>query len=161
MRLATISALLKVRAMSRSLSLLLCTLPTPVPAADGHVLIRHRPATTAQAVPGEGSGSGQARAEAVVALDINRAGAGELEAALDGVGPAKAAAIIAWREQNGPFRTQQDLLAVKGLGPAFLEKNRLRLALPVAPVTSSPTSTPGRLSESPTLLQKSSGIRLD
>lgn len=37
------------------------------------------------------------------------------------IGPATAQRIIAWREQNGPFRSVDDLLAISGIGPATLE----------------------------------------
>ncbi|PTQ90642.1 ComEA family DNA-binding protein [Agitococcus lubricus] len=43
---------------------------------------------------------------------------------LKGIGKAKAAAIIAWREQNGAFTSLADVDEVKGIGAAFLEKNK-------------------------------------
>lgn len=60
-----------------------------------------------------------------VLIDLNRAGATELEA-LPGVGPAIAAEIIADRERNGPFATVDDLLRVRGIGPAKLAAVRDR-----------------------------------
>ena len=54
-------------------------------------------------------------------IDVNHATASELEA-LPGVGPKLAQAIIEDRTTNGPFRTPEDLLRVKGIGPAKLEK---------------------------------------
>ena len=42
---------------------------------------------------------------------------------------AKAKAIVAYRESNGPFTAVDDLLEVKGIGKALLEKNRDRLAI--------------------------------
>ena len=39
-----------------------------------------------------------------------------------GVGAAKAAAIIEYRTQHGNFKTKEDLLQVKGIGPKMLEK---------------------------------------
>jgi len=53
-------------------------------------------------------------------ININRASAAELEA-LPGVGPAIAGRIIAYRTQNGPFRSLSDLDAVKGIGVKKLE----------------------------------------
>lgn len=50
-------------------------------------------------------------------VNLNHASSAELEA-LPGIGPATAAAIIAHRERVGPFRSVDDLLSVKGLGPA-------------------------------------------
>ena len=37
------------------------------------------------------------------------------------IGPATAERIIAWREEHGPFRSLEDLLAISGIGPATLE----------------------------------------
>jgi len=57
-------------------------------------------------------------------VNINTADASVLAAELNGVGAAKAAAIVAYRESNGPFRQLEDLLQVKGVGEKILEKNR-------------------------------------
>ena len=62
-------------------------------------------------------------------VDINSASAEELSTALLGVGPAKAAAIVAYREQHGPFRSPQDLTNVKGIGDSLLEKNQGLISL--------------------------------
>ena len=43
------------------------------------------------------------------------------------IGPAKAEAIVAYREANGPFSSVEDLVLVKGIGGATLEKNRGKL----------------------------------
>lgn len=53
-------------------------------------------------------------------LDVNRATAAELDE-LPGVGPSTAAAIVEHRERNGPFATVDDLLDVRGIGPAKLD----------------------------------------
>ncbi len=66
------------------------------------------------------SGSGQTTAP----IDLNRAGAEELDA-LPGVGPATAAAIVTYRERSGPFASIDDLLKVPGIGPAKVEALRL------------------------------------
>jgi competence protein ComEA len=50
-------------------------------------------------------------------VDLNTATIDQLDR-LPGVGPSTAAAIIAHRQQNGPFRSVDDLAAVKGIGPA-------------------------------------------
>ncbi len=52
-------------------------------------------------------------------LDLNQASAGELDA-LPGIGPVLAARIVAFREQNGPFVSVDQLLEVSGIGPAVL-----------------------------------------
>ena len=54
-------------------------------------------------------------------IDINRAEAWLLET-LDGIGETKAQAIIAYREQNGPFQNINELTKVKGIGVATYEK---------------------------------------
>ena len=41
---------------------------------------------------------------------------------LPGIGPAIAKAIIDYRTQNGPFKTIEDINAVKGIGDALFEK---------------------------------------
>jgi competence protein ComEA len=44
--------------------------------------------------------------------------------AVKGVGEKRAEAIIAFREQNGPFKSVDDLLLVKGVGQAIVDDNR-------------------------------------
>jgi len=56
-------------------------------------------------------------------IDINRASAEEL-VALPGIGPARAAAIIALRDAQGGLRSLDELLDVKGIGPKTLERLR-------------------------------------
>lgn len=57
-------------------------------------------------------------------VDINTADAATLARELNGIGPARAAAIVEFREQNGRFQSADELLLVKGIGPAVLEKNK-------------------------------------
>lgn len=66
------------------------------------------------------------------AVDINSADAGTLAEALNGVGEVRAAAIIEYREENGPFESVGELTEVRGIGSATLEKNRDSLALGAA-----------------------------
>jgi competence protein ComEA len=56
-------------------------------------------------------------------VDVNRASAAELET-LPGIGPALARRIMESRAEDGPFRTADDLLRVRGIGPATLERIR-------------------------------------
>jgi len=60
-------------------------------------------------------------------VDINTAGVELLAAELHGVGEKKAAEIVKYREQNGPFKSIEELTKVKGIGDTILEKNRLRI----------------------------------
>ncbi|HLQ70737.1 MAG TPA: helix-hairpin-helix domain-containing protein, partial [Bacillota bacterium] len=51
---------------------------------------------------------------------INHATQEEIES-LNGIGPSKAQAIIQYREENGPFQKEEDLLDVPGIGEKTLE----------------------------------------
>jgi len=69
-------------------------------------------------------------ATAVVAeqtIDLNSADAQALQQALNGVGAVKAKAIVDYRQEHGPFASVDELLEVKGIGAAILEKNRSKL----------------------------------
>jgi protein Tex len=56
-----------------------------------------------------------------VGVDLNTASA-PLLARVSGVGPGLAEAIVAHRDQNGPFATRKDLLKVARLGPKAFEQ---------------------------------------
>ena len=60
-------------------------------------------------------------------VDINTADAKTLAAELRGVGDTTAAAIVAYRTANGPFKTVDDLRKVKGIGDKILEQNRANI----------------------------------
>ena len=60
-------------------------------------------------------------------VDINSATAEELAFVLNGVGAKKAAAIIAYREKNGPFQDVQELTKVSGIGAKLVENNKANL----------------------------------
>lgn len=60
-------------------------------------------------------------------VNINTASAEALASGMVGIGPAKAQAIVAYRDAHGPFKTVDDLLQIKGIGAATLDKNRDRL----------------------------------
>ena len=61
-------------------------------------------------------------------VSLNSATAAELTA-LPGVGEATAAAIVAHREANGPFTTVEQLMDVRGIGPAKFEAMRAQVGL--------------------------------
>ena len=69
-------------------------------------------------------------------VDINSADAETLAAELDGVGLAKARAIVEYRNQNGAFSSPEDLGNVKGIGPKVLDENRGNIR--VGPGTAEP-----------------------
>lgn len=56
-------------------------------------------------------------------VNINTADAGQLAEELDGVGMAKAEAIIRYRDENGAFATPEELVKVKGIGDRILDAN--------------------------------------
>lgn len=60
-------------------------------------------------------------------VDLNGADAPTLQRELSGIGDAKAKAIVAYRETNGPFASVDELLEVKGIGKAILDRNREKL----------------------------------
>lgn len=61
-------------------------------------------------------------------VNINSASVEQL-ASLNGVGMAKAKAIIEYRNQIGEFKSIEELAMVKGIGKATLEKNKENLTL--------------------------------
>ncbi|AHD13449.1 competence protein ComEA [Pseudomonas sp. FGI182] len=66
----------------------------------------------------------QEHAQQAPRLDLNKADALTLQKELNGIGKAKAEAIVAYREANGPFASVDELLEIKGIGNALLERNR-------------------------------------
>ena len=74
-----------------------------------------------------GRQDGRAAGEGPGALvELNRAGPEEL-ARLPGIGPTRAAAIVAWRGRHGPFRAVGELVGVPGIGPKTVEGLRGRV----------------------------------
>lgn len=74
--------------------------------------------------------AGQAAAPAPGAAGAGTAGAGKVNintadaaglTALPGVGEKTARSIVAWRQDNGPFTSPEQLMEVKGIGPAKFE----------------------------------------
>ncbi|GAB2900270.1 ComEA family DNA-binding protein [Microbulbifer echini] len=62
-------------------------------------------------------------------VNVNSASVTELADKLVGVGETKAQLIIEYREKHGPFTSLDQLLNVKGIGTATLDKNRERIRL--------------------------------
>ena len=89
------------------------TSPTPqFPAAA-----TNRPATQS---PAEASPSETDGAEPAGPVNLNTATQSELET-LPSIGPARARAIIAYREENGPFSAVEEITAVSGIGQGILD----------------------------------------
>ena len=70
---------------------------------------------------GAGGVGGATNGAALQQININLASVVELEQ-LPGVGPATAKAIVAYREKFGAFLKVEDLLKVRGIGPAKLSE---------------------------------------
>ena len=62
-------------------------------------------------------------------ININRASAARIAAAMKGVGLKTASAIVAYRQANGPFKSIDELAEVKGIGMATLRKNERVIVL--------------------------------
>ena len=66
-------------------------------------------------------------AEALPPIKVNEAPAIQLESAL-GLRRSQAAALIAWREKNGKFKSLADLKKVPGIDPEKFEAKKDRIA---------------------------------
>ena len=61
-------------------------------------------------------------------VDINTASIAQL-AELKGIGPAKAEAIVAYRDRSGPFKSVDDLQQVSGIGEKLLATLRPQITV--------------------------------
>ena len=62
-------------------------------------------------------------------VNINTADASALAKALNGIGPAKAKAIVSYRDKNGPFKSVDQLAMVEGITQKLIDKNRADIKL--------------------------------
>jgi competence protein ComEA len=62
-------------------------------------------------------------------VNINTADAAALAKALNGIGPAKAKAIVSYRDKNGPFKSVDQLAMVEGITQKLIDKNRSDIKL--------------------------------
>jgi len=65
---------------------------------------------------------------ALAAVNLNTATKDEL-VALQGIGPAKAQAILDYRNQNGPFRSVDEVRKVRGIGEKLFQQIKPELSL--------------------------------
>jgi len=79
------------------------------------------------ALAGPAWSAGSASTSGIV-VNINTATADELQA-LPGVGESRAAQIVALRKERGAFGKVDELLDVRGIGPAMLERMRPQVVL--------------------------------
>jgi competence protein ComEA len=98
-----------------ALSLVSIIFSAPVLAVDSKAPVSSPPTAPAVAKPTAGAQQD--------VININTADAQTL-AKLNGIGPKKAEAIIAWRKANGAFKTVDQLADVKGIGAKTLDANR-------------------------------------
>src|SRR6187551_1688842 len=75
-------------------------------------------------------------------VNINTADATALAKALNGVGPAKAKAIVSYREKNGPFKTVDQLAMVEGITQKLIDKNRADIKLGAEKAAAQPAAQP-------------------
>jgi competence protein ComEA len=61
-------------------------------------------------------------------ININTATAEEL-AQLNRIGPSYAARIVAFRENNGPFKAPEDVMMVPGIGQKTFDLNKDRISV--------------------------------
>lgn len=80
---------------------------------------------TNQIIIGSAGGSVNAKQEGIL---INQADATELTV-LPGIGPAKAEAIVTFREENGPFKSAEDITKVPGIGEKTVDSFRDRIII--------------------------------
>ena len=62
-------------------------------------------------------------------VNVNTADATALAKALNGIGPAKAKAIVSYRDKNGPFKSVDQLAMVEGITQKLIDKNRADIKL--------------------------------
>ncbi len=61
-------------------------------------------------------------------VQINSATAEQLANTLNGIGLAKAEAIVEYRIKHGPFKNADDLIQVKGIGEGLVKRNQALIA---------------------------------
>lgn len=54
-------------------------------------------------------------------INVNTASVEELQT-ITGIGPAKAEAIVKYRDEHGKFKSKDDLVQVKGIGDRLVDK---------------------------------------
>lgn len=82
------------------------------------------PSTSGGAAMTTSGGAGQTQGK----ININKANESELQT-LPGIGPAKAAAIIEYRNTSGPFKAVEDIKNISGIGDKTFEKLKDSIAV--------------------------------
>lgn len=89
-------------------------------------------------------------------VNVNTADAAAIAAALNGVGASKAEAIVAYRQEHGPFKSAEQLAQVKGIGLKTVEKNIDRIVVGGGAPAAKPATAarPGAAPARPATAQK-------
>ena len=91
--------------------------------ADGSQVVYPGEQVQMENIPGGGTEGPSDPGNAAGLVNLNTADMTALTS-LSGVGPATAEAIVSWRDTHGPFTTVEQLMEVKGIGPAKFEALR-------------------------------------
>jgi len=130
----------------------------PAEVAEGPAGPAGGPASAPPGAPGP------AVAGASATVDLNEAGAAELDA-LPGIGPVLAGRILQHRSAHGPFREPEDLLACRASGRASNERlrPRIRVGRPgrEGPAPRTATGPPASLKPLHSACPRSAGPRAD
>jgi competence protein ComEA len=94
-----------------------------LPLVDGTQIVVPRAGEASASPAPPGVAGGAAAGVASGPIQLNTATTEQLQT-IPGIGPVTAERIIQYREENGPFRSVDDLDAVSGIGPKRLEQLR-------------------------------------
>ena len=85
---------------------------------------------------------------ALAQVNINTATAQELQT-LNGIGPSKAAAIVEYRNANGPFKSPEDIKNVRGIGNGIYQKISSEITVGNGQATRTPAVRPAAQQQQP------------
>lgn len=85
---------------------------------------------------------------AFAAVDINTANQQQLET-VKGIGPAKAKAILEYRQKNGPFKSVDDLTKVPGIKAGTLNKIKAEISVGGKAAAPAPAAKPAAAPAAP------------
>ncbi|WP_275689100.1 ComEA family DNA-binding protein [Eikenella corrodens] len=85
---------------------------------------------------------------ALAQVNINTATAQELQT-LNGIGPAKAAAIVEYRTANGPFKSPEDIKNVRGIGNGIYQKISSEITVGNGQTARTPAARPATQQQQP------------
>jgi len=85
---------------------------------------------------------------ALAQVNINTATAQELQT-LNGIGPAKATAIVEYRTANGPFKSPEDIKNVRGIGNGIYQKISSEITVGNGQTARTPAARPATQQQQP------------